>query len=167
MKMEIKMQPLIQKDFGEKYDCDCTLVAMTMLLNYSAKRRDVTCQQIYGFVLKEAMKYFYDSQKRGSIPIFNKKILAAGAKFVNNKQKAYSAYLKDWKLITENIRRFRPMVLNFAHAEGYGAHSVVIFGFSEGEDGSKLLKIYDNHSLEPKYLDFSKISPLCSIDYLK
>lgn len=151
--------PLLQKDYGK--DKDCTLTSITAILGGNP-------QETYDKVEKIALKYGYNGDTYGTIPIFTKSIIdkASGTK---SKQ----GYLKNigysWKKIQELINNNQSIILslNKDGRDYYKNHSVVIVGWVILNNKTRLLKIYDNWYLTPAYIDYDKLSLISSINYMR
>lgn len=164
---------LLQNDFGEKNDC--TLTSITACLSYLLGISNY--DYIYATVLFYARTYGF-STKNGTNPLCIKKIYdSAYYDIVGEQRKSSSKYLKNVgvteKVIINNIQNNIPMILSFM-SDGrnyYHNHSVTIIGYTivqykfDNKKTTMLLRIYDNWSNEISYIDFKKLSTVCSINY--
>lgn len=155
---------LLQNDYGEA--SDCTLVSLTSLIKFLLP--NLIVQDIYKNVEKIAKSYGYNGATYGTPNLVIKSIINKTFQFYNIPQKAKSYYLKnigfDYEDIKFKIDSNRPVILNL-WKDGrnyYKNHTVLITGYCYTEH-YKLLIIHDNWFNTVSYLDYNKLSNICSI----
>ena len=162
-------KPLLQKDYGE--DNDCTLTSMTAIINYYTNETHKV-QDIYNVVEPIAKKYLYRGTK-GTPFITIRKIFQEALKKYKLPN-AYVKYAKDigfkFSNIQAEINKGNPVILSMLNdgRDYYENHSITIVGYEIYKKGSTvipMLKIYDNWSTNYRYIDYNKLSPVCSIHY--
>lgn len=165
------IKPLLQKDFGEDDDSDCTLTSITSILTLYC---DKTPQEIYDIVLKNAKKFCYTG-KLGTQPPVMRTLMNKVAKELGIKKKAVVRYGKNISFnfagIKQHIDQGRPLMLSMLKdgRNWYTDHSVTIIGYSEYKlDGKKtvrMLKVYDNWYPEVMYVNYELMNLISSIHY--
>ena len=159
--------PLLQKDFGGPNDC--TLTSIAAIINHATGNTH-NVDKIYTQVEAVAQNNFYEINGNGTMPLAIRTIF-------NNAIKPYSKrtscvrYGKDigygYDFIKEQIDNNNPILLSL-HKDGLGYyenHSVTIIGYREYSH-HKLIKIYDNWSKQPSYLDYDNLSTISSLHCL-
>ena len=161
--------PLVQINFGEKYDGDCTLTTLTEIWSYYT---GIAPRVIYDEIRAFAeSKRFYT--KNGTAPIF----VNAINKHMSDKRKRGSRYFKNigfnFQTICDKINEGTPVVLNITDdGRGfYKRHTVTVVGyhvFANIYTGKIIpfLLVHDNWKADVSYLDFEKLSVLSSINYM-
>lgn len=166
------IQPLLQKDYG--LDNDCTLTAITTVLNYLLKNKDP--EKIYQIVEMSAGNIFYNGNSYGTIPIFTKKIIDKADKFLNINRRNKSRYLKSfgysWNQLKNLIDNNKPVIISMANDQRnyYSNHTITIVGYKifydiRNHKEIPMLMVYDNWHNYICYLDYNAISFISSINY--
>lgn len=164
------IDPLLQNDYG--LDGDCTVTALTCVLNYIHK---TPIQETYNAIEKVDMSYGYNGGGTNPflITCIAKKAEAllgvARSKWKNHYGKGIGY---NFETIVTNIKAARPMVLNmFGDGRGYYSnHSVTIVGYMEYKirrKAQRFLLIYDNWRKEVRYVDYETLSLISSINTYK
>lgn len=162
-------KPLLQKDYGEANDC--TLTSMTAIIHYLTGNSHKVVD-IYNVVAPIAKKYLYRGT-RGTPFITIRKIFQESLKKYKLPN-AYVKYAKDigfkFKDIQIEINKGNPVILSMLDdgRDYYENHSITIVGYELYKKGSitiPMLKIYDNWTTNYRYIDYNKLSPVCSIHY--
>ena len=158
-------QPLLQKNYGEDYDC--SLVSITMIINNY--RKELVPLDIYKKVEKIAKNYFYNGKVFGTLPFFIKSIFDRSLKEYKIYKTTKAKYLKDcgftYNLIKENVKAQKPMILSMWNdgRNYYKNHSVVIIGYAI-INNKKFLIVFDNWSRERAYIDYSKLNKMSCLN---
>lgn len=154
----IKMEPLLQKDYGERLDCTITSLAC------------IFGKEHYSEIEAIAKKFCYDGNKKGTNPLTVRKIMMRFMDGAGIRGHAYSSYgkLMGWTYgtIRTLIGKGLPIVLNL-WTDGrsyYKDHSVTVVGYEEYEHGQFLL-VYDNWNLSISMIDYQKLSAVSSINW--
>ena len=174
-KEEDKSIPEIQSFLQNEYegDMDCTLVSIMTVTKYFNKTiTDIS--KLYNDIKAIAKKFFY-TDDIGTQAIFINAIANRIFKQYGVNLKSKSAYLKsigwNFETVKKSIDKGRPLILSLWKdgRDYYLDHSVTIIGYSDIKtvDGQhhKFLEIYDNWNRELTYIDYQKLSTICSINY--
>lgn len=117
---------------------------MTVL--YNLFNRKYKAKIIYDIVEKNAIKYGYNSESWGSIPLFTNLVINKSYQDITNKTiKSKVKYFKgvgyNFNSIKEQIDNNNPIILSVYKAGKYDTHTVIIIGYNE--ETNELL-IHDN-----------------------
>ena len=161
------IQPLLQCDYGEANDCTLTSIT-TVIHSYLPS---VSINTIYNQVETIAKRYGYTGIK-GTQPIIIRTIYQESLNAFKIPWHARSKYLKGigftWNFIKENFEHGNaPIILNL-WKDGrnyYYNHTVLIIGYLESGN-KKMLAVYDNWFEDISYIDYGKLSTICSIQYI-
>lgn len=124
--------PLDQDDYGD--DLDCSLTSITSVL---LPRTNKTDKEVYNIVEAVAKKYGYEGKKKGTNPLFIKKILVAAAKKLGIKTNAYVLYGTNlywsFQTVKKLVAKNKPSILSlYKDNRGYYEdHTVTIVGYIE------------------------------------
>ena len=167
---EIKdIEPLLQANYGG--DNDCTLTSITTIIH--SKVKDEPIENIYNTVEKIAKKHGYTSGY-GTFSFTVKSIYEKALKEYG------LAKSTKWKIIKNIGIKIKdliwalndntPIILNFlSDGRKYqGNHTVLIIGYDIIKVNNKdyyLLKLYDNWNNVITYMDWQKLSYICSVNY--
>lgn len=164
-KIIIDFPMLLQNDYGLAQDC--SLTSMTALVQYKKYYPSYSTYQIYDIVEKIALKYGYDGNKKGTYPIFIKKILneVCSTKSVSTKILKGIGY--NYDTIKEQIDKKNPIILSLYKSgnDSYTNHSVTIIGYIE-YNGVRMLAVADNWCKSCSYIDYDELSIISQINYL-
>lgn len=165
---------LLQSNYGKSNDC--TLTCITTCISFLLKTLTRGFEYVYSKVEKYANQYGYDEQN-GTNPLKIKKIYDLAYEEISGKsRKSYSKYIKNIavteNIIKKNIDNNNLIILSFA-SDGrnyYKNHSVTIIGYLDikyknNTKNNLILAIHDNWNEEVTYIDFKKLSTICSINY--
>lgn len=171
---EINVMPKLQKNYGDINDC--VIVSVSNITEHFLDYQ-VDFKIIYDFVEDFAKSHWIYNGDFGTIPLFINKIFKEVNKKWHLKLKNYYKYLNQvgftFKTIKSIIDTNNPLVLSVYSANDgyYKNHAVVCKGYItyKNQDGKKitLLLINDNWSAIKTYIDYSTISKISSIHYLK
>lgn len=156
---------LLQADYGGKNDC--TLTSITALCCYEKIFPNLSVEEVYDKVDELCKKLKMDTNKHGVIPFLNNYLIKNITKLESTQK-----YLKNigfnWKTIKTQIDKSNPILLSLYKdgREYYKNHTVSVIGYVEYEK-AKMLIIYDNWYKSFSYIDYNKLSTICSINYLK
>lgn len=149
---------LLQKNYGEDYDC--TLTSLAAMFG----------EEHYALIESIAKKHGYDGKKKGTNPLTVKAIMQDVLYSIGKKGKCYSRYGKgvafNWYTIGILLERGHHVVLNiYKDGRGYYKnHSVLIVGIAFlGKH--KLLAVYDNWNDGISYVDYDKLGVISSINW--
>lgn len=162
-----RFRPLLQKNYGGPNDC--TLTCITAILNFITNYRN-SPKLIYNYVEKIAQDNLYEIDGNGTWPVAIRTIFNQAAKKYTNKTSCVN-YGKgvgyNYEEIKKEIDKGHPIILSmFSDGLGYyDNHSVTIVGYNE-YDKAKMLKIFDNWTEKPSYIDYNKLSVISSINCL-
>lgn len=170
---KITFTPLLQRNFGDKSDNDCTITSITAIWKHFFSNMDA--KDIYTTASFIAKKYFYNPIKYGTIPLFIDNICNDMLSHIKIPAKRwYAKYGKDIEFdfsdIQEMINQNKPLILNITN-DGRGfylSHSVVVVGYyicKKDNKEYKFLQIYDNWSSLISFVDYDKLNKLCSINH--
>ena len=142
MKQIQSFVPFLQKSFGNN---NCTLTSIMTVL-YNLLNRQYKAEVIYDIIKKNGVKYGYNSDSWGSIPIFTNIVINKSYQDITNKSiKSKVKYFKgigyNFNTIKEQIDNNNPVILSVNKAGKYTNHTVVIIGYNE--ETNELL-IHDN-----------------------
>ena len=142
MKQIQSFVPFLQKSFGNN---NCTLTSIMTVL-YNLLNRQYKAKVIYDIIEKNGIKYGYNSESWGSIPIFTNIVINKSYQDITNKSiKSKVKYFKgigyNFNTIKEQIDNNNPIILSVNKAGKYTNHTVVIIGYNE--ETNELL-IHDN-----------------------
>ena len=117
---------------------------MTVL--YNLFNRKYKAKIIYDIVERNAIKYGYNSESWGSIPLFTNLVINKSYQDITNKTiKSKAKYFKgvgyNFNSIKEQIDNNNPIILSVYKAGKYDTHTVIIIGYNE--ETNELL-IHDN-----------------------
>lgn len=117
---------------------------MTVL--YNLFNRKYKAKIIYDIVERNAIKYGYNSESWGSIPLFTNLVINKSYQDITNKTiKSKVKYFKgigyNFNSIKEQIDNNNPIILSVYKASKYDTHTVIIIGYNE--ETNELL-IHDN-----------------------
>ena len=165
------IQPLLQKNYGEAYDC--TLTSITTIISWLDPTLDI--QTIYDKVESIAKKYLYNGSKTGTMPIFIQPIFNQSLEYFNINKTTKFRYFKkiffDFEFIQKQIDNNNPLILSLLTdgRDYYKNHSITIIGYSriqtENRNLAKMLLVYDNWSKEISYIDYNKLSIISGINF--
>ena len=149
---------LLQKNYGEDYDCTLTSLAA------------IFGEEHYGLIESHAKKHGYVGKTCGTNPFKVKAIMQGVMDSIGIKGKCYSRYGKgvgfNWYTIGNLLKRGHHVVLNI-HKDGrgyYRNHSVLIVGFAR-HGTHKMLAVYDNWNEGISYVDYDKMCVIASINW--
>ena len=161
------IQPLLQCDYGEANDCTLTSIT-TVIHSYLPS---LSINTIYNQVETIAKRHGYTDIK-GTQPIVIKTIYQKALDIFKLPYHVRSKYLKGigftWNFIKENFERGdAPIILNLWKdgRDYYYNHTVLIIGYLESRN-KKMLAVYDNWFEDISYIDYGKLSTICSIQYI-
>lgn len=161
------VKSLLQNDYGERDDC--TLTSITCVIKWMRPSLDVN--EIYNKVEETAKKYGYRGQG-GTPNLVIKSLYQNIIKSFGLNKVVHSRYFKNigfgWRYIKKEINEFQPILLNL-WKDGrnfYQNHTILIVGYLEVLD-KKFLAVYDNWYHGVSYVDYNKLSVICSIDFLE
>lgn len=149
---------LLQKNYGEDYDCTLTSLAA------------IFGEEHYGLIESHAKKHGYVGKTCGTNPFKVKAIMQGVMDSIGIKGECYSRYGKglgfNWHTIKNLLKRGHHVVLNI-HKDGrgyYRNHSVLIVGFAR-HGTHKMLAVYDNWNEGISYVDYDKMCVIASINW--
>lgn len=149
---------LLQKNFGEDYDCTLTSLAA------------IFGEEHYELIESFAKDYGYDGKKRGTNPLVVTSIMQRVMEALCIDGEAHGRYGKgigfNWKTIGKLLGRGHRVVVNIC-CDGrgyYKNHSVLIVGVAS-YDYHRLLAVYDNWNNGVSYVDYDKLSVISSINW--
>ena len=154
---------LLQSDYGDINDC--VLVSITSLIIYLKPQLDII--QVYNQVALFAKKYGYKTTF-GTPNIMIKTILEKSLQYFQLPYKIKNYYIKnlgfDYQDIKNKIDNNLPILLTIWRdgRNFYKNHNVIISGYYYTQN-YKLLAIKDNWYKTNSYLDYNKLSNICSI----
>ena len=156
--------PFLQKSFGNN---NCTLTSIMTVL-YNLLNRQYKAKVIYDIIEKNGIKYGYNSESWGSIPIFTNIVINKSYQDITNKSiKSKVKYFKgigyNFNTIKEQIDNNNPIILSVNKAGKYTNHTVVIIGYNE--ETNELL-IHDNWRILIQKIKYDGISFISSINYI-
>lgn len=160
----VKLNALLQRDYGKAQDC--SLVSILCVLQKDKKMTSL--QSVYDIIESIASKYYYNGDKWGTIPFYIKNIMSKTYNALGISRKFSVKYGKGigftFNTIKNLIDRDIPMVLSmFSDGVGkYKSHSVVVVGY---DNATKELIIYDNWTLEPQRIKYSKLCVISCINW--
>lgn len=167
----LNIPELFQSDYGAINDC--TLTSMTSCLSYLLKINDYN--KIYNVIQSIANNNNYYNEKNGTNPLKIKKIYdTAYFRLSGEKRNSKSGYFKNVCVTEDVIRNIfnnnLPIILNFVNdgRNYYHNHSVTVIGYIDYKynNGNVMaLMVYDNWFKNVAYIDFKKLSLICSINY--
>lgn len=154
----------LQKSFGNN---NCTLTSIMTVL-YNLFNRKYKAKIIYDIVERNAVKYGYNSESWGSIPLFTNLVINKSYQDITNKTiKSKVKYFKgvgyNFNSIKEQIDNNNPIILSVYKAGKYDTHTVIIIGYNE--ETNELL-IHDNWKILIQKIKYDDISFISSINYL-
>jgi hypothetical protein len=162
---------LLQNNYGGANDC--TLTCITAILYYISNKNHRTVD-IYNHVEEVANKNLY-KPNTGTVSAAIRTIFNQSARRYTEKTSCCK-YTKgvgfNYNFFKKEIDNKNPVILSM-RTDGFGYyknHSVTVIGYKE-YNGAKLLKIYDNWTLLPSYIDYNKLGTistahcLCSKSY--
>lgn len=160
--------PQLQKDYGGLNDC--TLMCISVLIDYITKGNASNITGIYNEVESIAKSYFYN-HKIGFNAIFVKPTLEKALKqlFKIKKSFKYCMFKNvafNFSTIKNAISNNRPIIITI-DSDGrnyYEKHSVLIIGYSEYGSKAKMLMVYDNWTKNVCYVDYNRMG-ICAIVY--
>ena len=165
----IAIDPLLQMDYGEANDC--TLTSITTIIHHKIKNEPI--QNIYNTVEEIAKQHFYNGDF-GTLSIMVKpiyeKVLKEYGLTKNTKWKMIKGIAVNIKDIMKTLDTDTPIILNFlSDGRKYqGNHTVLIVGYDIIKVNNKsyyLLRLCDNWNKQITYMDWQKLSCICSINY--
>ena len=164
MKQIQSFVPFLQKSFGNN---NCTLTSIMTVL-YNLLNRQYQAKVIYDIIEKNGIKYGYNSDSWGSIPIFTNIVINKSYQDITNKSiKSKVKYFKgigyNFNTIKEQIDNNNPIILSVNKAGKYTNHTVVIIGYNE--ETNELL-IHDNWRILIQKIKYNDISFISSINYI-
>ena len=164
MKQIQSFVPFLQKSFGNN---NCTLTSIMTVL-YNLLNKQYKAKVIYDIIEKNGIKYGYNSDSWGSIPIFTNIVINKSYQDITNKSiKSKVKYFKgigyNFNTIKEQIDNNNPIILSVNKAGKYTNHTVVIIGYNE--ETNELL-IHDNWRILIQKIKYSDISFISSINYI-
>ena len=182
---EVQTEPLLQKDFDDRQNCSLTSVtAITYTRLHRMYGEKYALQGVYDTVKGGTCFLSYHPNGRGTNPFFIPLIWRHAMKAYRLRGRIRSRYLKNIPLIGYNyaairrsIDRQEPVILNMAgdgrrfyknHTVtciGYEAYAFSLPGRQHGE--ARFLKVLDNWSRQISYIDFSRLSPVSSVNFIK
>lgn len=149
---------LLQKNYGEDYDCTLTSLAA------------IFGEEHYALIEEYAKDYGYDGKKRGTSPFKVASIMQRVMEALGIEGEAHSRYGKgvgfNLRLIKKLLGRGHRVVLNI-HSDGrgyYRNHSVLVVGLACC-DFHRLLAVYDNWNEGVSYVDYDKMCVISSINW--
>lgn len=149
---------LLQKNYGEDYDCTLTSLAA------------IFGEEHYPLIESCAKKFGYTGKKVGTNPLLIKSIMQNVMKQLNIKGRCYAKYGKGvsftWNSLERVIKKGHLVVLNIS-SDGrkyYKNHSVLVIGVAK-YGKHKLLAVYDNWNNGISYVDYNKLCPICSVNW--
>lgn len=151
-------KPLLQKNYGLPYDCTLTSLAF------------IFGEKYYSDIEAIAKALGYNGETYGTNPITVRTIMTRVMKLAGIKGTAKSAYLKSigftWKSLKKLLNNNTYILLNlWKDGRGYYSnHTVTIIGYAEYSN-NKFLLVYDNWTTTISYIDYDKLSNVCSINY--
>lgn len=156
--------PFLQKSFGNN---NCTLTSVMTVL-YNVLNRKYKAKVIYDIVERNAVKYGYNSESWGSIPIFTNIVINKSYQDITNRTiKSKAKYFKgvgyNFNSIKEQIDNNNPIILSVYKAGKYDTHTVIVIGYNE--ETNELL-IHDNWKILIQKIKYDDISFISSINYL-
>lgn len=164
-------EPFRQQDYGDEYDCSITSIASC--IKYILPNE--VFEDVYRSVEVIASRYGYNGKTTGT-PFYRiKKIYQECSSLYNLKDIRRERWIKGlgvnmWS-IAEQIDRGRPVILSMwkDNRNFYKDHTVTIIGYkSYLQNNGKcvhFLEIYDNWDKSVRYLDFQRLSSICSVIY--
>lgn len=166
-------EPLLQIELGDEDDNDCTLVAFTSVIRQFIADSTIAAKDIYSTVFRIASKYGY-KKSWGTNPIFMKRILDESLAEYGIKRSTRFGLMKNVGVSIKTIQRLIGSEL-FAlslwsdNRGYYKDHTITICGLREFKVKNKkyyFLKVMDGWNKELMYLDFQKLSCICSVNYI-
>ena len=149
---------LLQKDYGEEYDCTLTSIAA------------IFGEEHYALIEGHAKKCGYDGKKRGTNPFMVASIMERTMKSLGLRGVVHSRYGKGigftWRCLENLLRKGHRVVLNIS-TDGrgyYKNHSVLVIGIAK-YGSHRLLAVYDNWNYGVSYVDFDKLCMVSSINW--
>ena len=161
------ISPLLQKNYGG--DNDCTLTSITCVIKWLSKKTIAT-KTIYDEVELIGKKYGYTSEE-GTFPLVIPKIYQKSLNFFKINKKISTGYFKNigvkYQQIKQSIDQQNPVLLNIRNdgRNYYKDHTVLIIGYVILKN-KHILCVYDNWYSDIAFLDFDKLSPICSAIFL-
>ena len=160
--------PQLQKNYGGINDC--TLMSITVLIDYITKGNAKRVNEIYNKVEAIAKSYFYNHKIGFSAP-FIKPTLEKALKQLFKIKKTFKFCIGknmafNFSTIKNAISNNRPIIITI-HSDGrnyYKKHSVLIIGYSEYGSKAKMLMVYDNWTRSVCYVDYNRMG-ICFIIY--
>ena len=149
---------LLQKNYGEDYDCTLTSLAA------------IFGEEHYGLIESHAKKHGYVGKTCGTNPFKVKAIMQGVMNSIGINGKCYARYGKgvgfNWYTIGNLLKRGHHVVLNiYKDGRGYYEnHSVLIVGLAR-YGRHKLLSVYDNWNKSVSYVDYDKMCMIASINW--
>ena len=149
---------LLQKNFGEDYDCTLTSLAA------------IFGEEHYELIESFAKDYGYDGKKRGTSPLVVASIMQRVMEELGIEGTARSRYGKgvgfSWTFIGKLLSRGHHVVLNlYRDGRGYYKnHSVLVVGIAK-YGPHRLLAVYDNWNSGVSYVDYDKLCMIASINW--
>ena len=149
---------LLQKNFGEDYDCTLTSLAA------------IFGEEHYALIEKCAQKCGYEGKKCGLNPFRVAWVMEQVMKELGINGKAHARYGKNvgftLKTIEKLLRSGHKLVLNLYHdGRGYYKnHSVLVIGTAK-YGSHRLLTVYDNWNYGVSYVDYDKMCVVSSINW--
>lgn len=164
------IQSFLQDDFEGA--SDCTLTSILTVTNYFTEiEKPLDC---YNFIKKIAKKVFY-TDNHGTFATTINFIVKRVFKNYGIKYKPRARFFKGIfvkpKYIKDNIDHRKPVLLSlWKDGRGYyDNHTITIIGYGVyttiDQKEHFILQIYDNWSKQLRYLDYEKLSIICSINY--
>jgi len=162
---------ILQRDFEDKNDC--TISSITSYVKYFTKDAESTID-VYNYVREISKKYFYNGDTYGFVIVFIKNVLDKVLSHFHESRKTKCLYVKGLGFNLDTMIRILdwgiPIILSVT-SDGrgyYSRHTVTVYGYHKfiSSGGTKvMLMVYDNWNSTRSYIDYSKMSALCSICY--
>lgn len=169
------IKSFLQADYGKENDCSITAMATVF---YHKLNGQVDFDHIYNVVEQAGYDWGYGDWGTKTYSI--KSIMERSAKVLNVKQKAIVKHYKGimWNInsVMDLIDKGNPMVLAI-QKDGrryYDKHSVTIMGYAQYDvtfNGQTFtesyLRVFDNWTKTPMYIDYQLLGMLSCINYMQ
>lgn len=180
---ELKIEPFLQNDFGEKNDC--TLVSIMTCVHYFYPGI-ATPEELYETISNIYKRNYPQFQKiDGTIPFFIKSVYNEVFKYYKlhfyiPRSRYGNGIGFNFKTIRNQLDQNTPVILSFWKdgRDFYFNHTVVVIGYAEFElyrthpvsllpqsKTRNMLIIYDNWSKQIRYLDPKELNIISNIVY--
>lgn len=150
----LNFYPILQADYGG--EGDCTIASMAALCRYREKKK-LLISDIYNEIEKIAFKFGYRPNSGMNVlwlkPVLNKYLKKC------TKTRAFKNIGMNWTQIKNNIEKDSPMVLSITNdgRNYYRNHCVVVVGYTEYDNGAKIIIVYDNWQKQLGYVDYNRL----------